>query len=220
MTRREKILLVFAVVLISLLFGVKMIFLPLLDSYFAFNKEYSDIEYQLEKVRLQLKSTDKYMEQLNEVSKEGRLLEEYFYQGDPAEIRLEILNYLDGRIREWGLVAESKELFIERTEYPGQHPGNTQELDYEFEEIMEVSQIESGLQEIEQLVELREPVKLSYRAQIKGDYQQLLSLIEDITTYHKYYSIRQLDLKLSSDQSQLAVFIVIESYCIEGDNGV
>lgn len=218
MSRREKVLLIFAIVIIILLFAGRMVFLPLLDSYFAFNKEYENLEHQLEKSRLQLRSMDNYIEKLTEVNQKRRILEEYFYQGDPSDIRLEVLNFLDSRIREKDIDIVSKEFFIERSSQDG--PGNVSYSEDEPGYSIGYSEENYGLDKFVQVKEASQPVKLIYRAQIKGDYQQLLSLLEEISSYHKYYSINQLDIKSTSDRSQLAALVVIESYCIEGDNDV
>lgn len=207
MNKREKILLVIAVIVIAASFGIKRVILPTIDRFYTVTEEFDESVFKLKEAKLQLMSTDKYIKRLEEVNIENKLLEQYFYIGDPTEVRLKVLKFLDGEIKELGLVVENKELIIERK----RENNAFNDLD-KYKSSRNNNQLNQG-----EVYTVKIPIKLTYRIQLKGSYQQLLSLLEDISTYHKYYSIGQLDIKTVNAENQLDVFIVIESYCIEGD---
>ena len=208
MNKREKILLIIAIIVLIALFGVKRVLLPTIDRFYTVIKELDESVFELEEAKLQLMSIDKYIKTLEEVNSENQQLEQFFYKGDSSDLRLEVLKFLDERINELGLSFESKELIIDR---------GSQDIEFNGSNTYQPTQDEDKQLDQGEKFVVKNPVKFIYRTQLKGSYEQLLSLLEDISTYHKYYSVSQLDIKASADESQLSVFIVIESYCIEGD---
>ena len=190
MTDREKKLLIIAIIILIGLFGTKYFILPAMDKISSTREDIQTTEYQLEKTKLQLKSLDRYYNRLAEINRENSFYENLFYHGDPAAVRLEVLQFLDDLSRELGLTIENKEFFIEKQ---GSNYWNNQP--------------EDGL------------YRLLYQAQIRGSYEQLLSLLEVIDNYERYYSIRQLDIRKSSDNTYLLVSLIIETYCINAEKG-
>src|SRR5690554_7918777 len=99
MTKREKRLLIAAIIIIISLFGTKEIILPLIEKASYINEELVESEYQLERIKLLLESFDKYQNKFTELDKENSLYESFFYSGDPVNVRLDVLDFLDGLIK-------------------------------------------------------------------------------------------------------------------------
>ncbi len=217
MTKREKIMLIVAIIILIFLFALKSVIIPTIDGYYAITEEYDETVYELEKNKLQLKNINKYAHTVEKINSEIKLLEQIFYKGNMSDIRIEVLKYLDGQIKDHGLDIESKEFNIEQLSqskvnndlvaYDTNQYGSTQYERYDVDRRQRGQQI------------IVKPIKMTYRAQIRGSYQQVLSFLEGLASYHKFYTVSQLDIKVGSDDEQLAVFVVIESYCKEGDIG-
>jgi len=170
--------------------------LPGIAKFSKIISETNELSSELEISRIQLKSIEKIIERFEEFYSESKTLERLFYSGEPSDLRLEIINYLDTEITTSGLVIESKEFVIERA--------------VEDDTLLE-NRSKNDLFKI--------PVKFSYQAQLKGGYQELLTFMEKLEKAYKYYSISQFDIKSSSDESKLDIFLIINSYCIEGEKG-
>lgn len=188
MTDREKKLLIIAIILLIGLFGTKYFVLPTMGKLASIREDIQRAEYELEKTKLQLMSLDRYYNRLAEIKRENRFYEGFFYHGDPAAVRLEVLEFIDDLVRTLELGIESKEFFIEK-----QSRDNWND------------QPEDGL------------YRLLYQAQIRGSYEQILSLLEALDGHEKYYSIGQLDIRKSADNTYLLVSIIIETYCIDAE---
>lgn len=218
MTKREKKLLIIAIIIIISLFGTKEIILPTVERISHINEELQESEHQLEIIELELSSFNKYQNKLTNINLENSLYESFFYKGDPINVRLEILEFLNGIIKELDLAIESIEFTIERIMEDKNIFPDRQFLDsFSLADSVQSSSTQYGdLQNTQVDKNLDNGLyELLYRAQIRGSYQQLLSLLETVTDYEKYYGIRQVDIKRSSDNSQLAVLLLIESYCIK-----
>lgn len=193
MSRREKKMLIIGLVILLVILCIKYLFAPAGDKFKEIVGETSEISFELEKSHLQITSIQRNIKRFEDLFIECKSLENLFYIGASSDLRLEIVNYLDEEIIKSGLVIESKEFTMERVE-----------------------QNESFIEDILENNLLTIPIRFTYQAQLNGGYYEFLTFMESLENHYKYCSISQLDIRSSSDKSKLDIFLVINSYCIEG----
>ncbi|ACL70612.1 hypothetical protein [Halothermothrix orenii] len=108
LTRREKKLLVTAIIIIVTVSLVKWGLLPLWNKYDHIHKESLKLEHEIEKSKFVINSSLKYLNILEEKKQELRLLKSSFFKGKPEKIKLSVLNNLDKYIRECQLKVITK----------------------------------------------------------------------------------------------------------------
>ena len=168
MSRREKNLLIAALIIIFILLARKYLFSTGPVNFSRIIKEINELESELEICRKELQGMIDLVEEFEDYYSKNKKLERLFYSGEPADLKLEIINYLDSEITASGLLIESKEFFVERV---SENIADNTEKKY-----------------------LKIPVKISYQAHVKGGYQELLTFMENLEKSSKYYSIGQLEI--------------------------
>ncbi|HLV10241.1 MAG TPA: hypothetical protein VKY40_08535 [Halanaerobiales bacterium] len=111
LSKREKRLLILAVLIILGVSLYKFALQPGLEHYQGLGEELAEQEHELLKAGLIITDREKYEGMLAETVSGLQLLEKVFYRSEINEVKLRLMEELDKLFEEKGLVVTSKEVF-------------------------------------------------------------------------------------------------------------
>jgi hypothetical protein len=116
LSKREKSLLILAVIVIVGVSLGKFVIQPGLNRYLAIQSEIKESEHELHKSYLIIRDKEKYESMLEKASLELEMVKNAFYQNEITKVKLELMEEVDRLILENGLAIKSKEVRVENPE--------------------------------------------------------------------------------------------------------
>lgn len=113
LNKREKFLLILAIVIIIGVSTTKLVIIPLWTGYQGLNSKLSTREHQWKKSKLTLKSGKRLKGNLEEIKGELIAINSLFFNKELDKVKLEVLNTLDSYIKSSNLELKNKDLELD-----------------------------------------------------------------------------------------------------------
>ncbi len=114
LSKREKILLKIALIIIVSFSLIFLVIIPLWTNYQKLNQNLKTEKVLLKKNKLILERGQKYNNKLIELKGELKATESLFYHNKVADTRLELLNVIDEHLKNSNLDIKNKDIFIDK----------------------------------------------------------------------------------------------------------